>query len=298
MRKNNKSTPFLMILVLSIVATQLSLKAFGVNITPNIGTIFHSWGKVASVIGCVYHPGLATQLDVLSNHFFYTDGKVPVEAEKSCGELACNKVNDFEFELPPTIDVNDPSVTIEEPVRVYFPKVISRGLAKKESLDFKELEVEVLQIAADSDEDGGDSEGKPEEKGESLPSTAIGVPSDEPEAENKVSAPQYENRVFFAEDEPQVAPKAEKNKKPCQELERLKKLEETRRLMDEYNFENVLPFVNPTSPIFEVQASQGSKYLDKARRVRVVIRRSPLAMPRPSGSDSFNLLTVAEESEF
>jgi hypothetical protein len=294
MRKNNKSTPFLMILVLSIIATQLFLKAFGVNITPSIGTIFHSWGKVASVIGCVYHPGLATQLDVLSNHLLHTDGKDMVETEKSRGELACNKDNDFEFEPPPAIDVNDPSVTIEEPVKVYFPKAISRCLGKKESLTIKELDVEVLQIAADSDEEGAEEEAK----AEGIRSIAIGIPADDPEAGSKVSAPQFENRVFYGESESQEAPKADKSKRPCQEMERLKKLEETRRLMDEFTFENVLPFVNPTIPNFEVQASQGNKYFDKAKRVRVVIRRNPLAVPLPSSNDTFNFLTVAEESEF
>src|SRR5688500_12613481 len=103
MKKNNKSTPFLMILVLSIIATQLSLKTFGVNVTPSLGTIIQSWGKVAGVIGSIYHPGLVAQLDTLSIHFLNTDGKVPLETEKPCGELACNPGNDFEFELPPPI---------------------------------------------------------------------------------------------------------------------------------------------------------------------------------------------------
>jgi hypothetical protein len=294
MKKNNKSAPFLMILVLSIIATQLFLKAFGVDITPSIGTIFHSWGKVASVIGCVYHPGLATQLDVLSNNLLHTDGKAPVDAEKSSGELACNKGNDFEFEPPPTIDINDPSVTIEEPVKLYFPKAVSRCLGKKESLTIKELDVEVLQIAADADEESTE----PEAKVESIRSIAIGIPADEPETENKVSGPQFENRVFWSEAEPQEAPKADKSKKPCQELERLKKLEETRRLMDEFTFENTLPFVNPTIQNFEVQASRGNRYLDKVKRMRVIIKRNAMAVPRPSGSDSFNVLNVAEESEF
>src|SRR5215212_1592523 len=113
MKKHNRTAPFLMILVLSVVATQLSLKAVGVKITPSVGTMVHSWGKMASMIGGVYQPGFVAELDTLSNHLLCTEGKAPAETEKSCGELACNKATDFEFELPPLIDINDPSVTID-----------------------------------------------------------------------------------------------------------------------------------------------------------------------------------------
>jgi hypothetical protein len=301
MKKNNKSTPFLMILVLSIIATQLSLKSFGVNVTPSLGTIIQSWGKVAGVIGHIYHPGLVAQLDTLSIHFLNSDGKAPLETEKPCGELACNPGKDFDFELPPPIDVNDPSVTIDEPAKECFVKVISRSIVKRESPGLKELDVEVLEIAADADAESAATEAKPEAIVESLRSIAVGITADEPEVENNAFAPLLENKAIVSEEEAQATPKPEKHKKPCSELEKLRKLDETVKLMYEYKFEPELQLVNQAKPNFDMdafQALQAFRFLDRAKRVRVVIRPQPLTLPRSSVKETFNLLTVAEESEF
>ncbi len=298
MSKNTKSTPFLMILVLSIIATQLFLNAFGINMTPRIGTIFQSWGKVASVIGCMYHPSLVAELNTLSTHFLYSDGKVPSETEKNRGELACNRGREFEFEAPPPIDVNDPSVTIKEPVKECFLKAISRSIVRKDSIGMKELDVEVLEIAADSDEESAAPEAKPVSKEESIRSIAVGVAADEPGAESKAFAPQSEVKVFFDEDEAPVAPKTEKLKKPCPDLEKLRKLDETVKLLDGYKFEQELQLVNQAKSNLEIQAFQAFKYLERSKRVRVMIRRNPTARPHPAIHESFNVLTVAEESEF
>lgn len=297
MNKKNKSTPFLMILVLSIIATQLSLKALGVNLTPGFDTLIHSWGKVAGVIGYVYHPGLVAELDTLSNHFLCTEGKVPPETEKSCGELACNRGSDFEFAPPPPIDVNDPSVIIEEPVQEFCVKAISRSTVKRENLDDEKLAVEVLQIATEADEESVAEEAKPEAKTESLRSIAIGLATDDSEAENKNLAPQFEDKIFVREDEFEVTPKPERTKKPCQELERLKKLEEFKKLLNEFQLETEWQLVNQSKLPFEAQASMAKKYFEKNKRLRVIIKMTPLALPTPTKPDTFDILVGPEESE-
>ena len=298
MRKNIKSTPLLMSLVLSIIATQLSLNAFGINIAPSLTTIIHSWGKVASMIGGVYQPDFVAELDALSNHFLCSDGKVLVDTEKPSGELACQKGNEFDFELPPPIDVNDPSVIIKEPVIEYCPKAISRTILKKESNEVEALASEVLQIAADSDEESPASETNSQAIEESVRSITTGIASDAAEPENKVFAPQFENKIFFSAEDAQVSPKAEKNRKPCPELERLKKFEETRKFLNEFQFETELQFVNERKPDFDTQAFQAHQFLEKAKRVRIIIKMNPLALPRPLNKESMNLLNIAEESEF
>src|SRR5205085_1654876 len=149
MKKNNKATPFLMILVLSIVATQLSLKAVGINITPSIGTVVQSWGKMATLIGGIYQPGFVAELGTLSNHLLCDEGKNPADTEKACGELACNRVNDFDFELPPPIDVNDPSVTIQEPIQQPSPKPMSRIISDQEIIKDDAPSVAVIPMVMD-----------------------------------------------------------------------------------------------------------------------------------------------------
>lgn len=297
MNKKNKSAPFLMILVLSIIATQLSLKAFGVNLTPSLGTIIASWGKVAGVIGCVYQPGLLAELDALSDHFLHTDSKVAQGTENLCGELACNQSTDFELEPPPPIEANDPSVTIEEPVQEFCVMAISRSTGKKEILDAEKLNVEVVQIAADSDEENAADEAKSEAKAESIRSIAVGITADDPEAESEASAPQFMEKIFVRGESFQVAPKPDGNKKPCQELERLRKLEETRKSLEEFQLETQFQLMNQGGQSFEFQASMAKKYLEKARRVRVIIKRNPLALPHSSKTDSLDFLTGPEESE-
>jgi hypothetical protein len=299
MKKNNKATPFLMILVLSIVATQLSLKAVGINITPSIGTVVQSWGKMASLIGGVYQTGFITELGTLSNHLLCNDGKVPAEAEKSCSELACNKVKDFEFELPPPIDVNDPSVTIEEPVQEPSLKAISRIISKREGEKATVLDVEVLEIAADADEDGSAAEPRAENGVETVRSIAVGIAVDEEEIETKPATLQPENRIFFFSDsEAAIAPKADKAKKPCPDVEKFKKLEEIKKLQEEFQLEPEWQFTEQTVPNFGVQALQASQSVEKPRRFRVIVKRNftflPLATPRAVNNESINFVNLAE----
>jgi hypothetical protein len=300
MKKNNKATPFLMILVLSIVATQLSLKAVGINITPSIGTVVHSWGKMVSLIGGVYQPGFVAELGTLSNHLLCDEGKAPAETESSCGELACNKAKDFEFELPPPIDVNDPSVTIEEPVQEPGLKAISKFISKQEDKKADVLDTEVVAIT--SDVDGSDIVAGPgtESSEEVVRSVAMGTVVDESAAESKPVTIQFENRIFFGDDETLAAPKADKAKKPCTDFEKFKKLEEIKRLQEEFQLEPEEEFVDPqTVHSFGVQVFQASQAaVEKTRRFRVIIKRSPmmlpLARPHAVSNESINLVNVAE----
>jgi hypothetical protein len=117
MKKINRKTPFLMMLVLSLVASQLFVKAFGINLTPSLGTIIHSWGRVANVLGVAYQPSFLAELDALGKHLFCNETQLIVDGEKSKGELACNKGDEFDFELPPTIDIKEPDYG-DEPVNV------------------------------------------------------------------------------------------------------------------------------------------------------------------------------------
>jgi hypothetical protein len=297
MKKHNKTAPFLMILVLSMVAMQFSLKAVGINITPSMGTVVHSWGKMASMIGGVYQPGFVAELDTLSNHLLCNE-KAPADAETPCGELACNKVKDFEFELPPQIDLNDPSVTIEEPVQELSPKAMTRPVNTSEEGISDMLPLEVLEITADADEEGG-AVGPAAEKGEEvIRSIAVGVASDEPEAESKATPAQFENKIFFTSDEAQSTPKADKIKKPCSDLEKLKKFEEIKKLREEFQLEPEWHYLEPAIPDFTVQTFQASQNLEKSKRVRIIIKRNtmllPLAMPRSAARESINFVDLAE----
>src|SRR5205085_10200562 len=299
MKKNNKATPFLMILVLSIVATQLSLKAVGINITPSIGTVVHSWGKMVSLIGGVYQPGFVAELGTLSNHLLCDEGKAPAETESSCGELACNKAKDFEFELPPPIDINDPSVTIEEPIQEPCPKPINRFISKQEDKKAEVLDTEFLEIVADVAEDSSASEPGAESREEFVRSVTGDIAVDDSAAESKPVTIQFENRILFSGDEAQTSSNAEKAKKPCPDLEKFKKLEEIKKLQEEFQLEPEWQFTEQTVPGFGVQAFQASQSVEKPRRFRVIIKRSPmlmlpLAAPRAVSNESVNLVNVAE----
>lgn len=298
MKKHNKTTPFLMILVLSMVATQLSLQAVGINITPSIGTMVHSWGKMASLIGGVYQPGFAAELDTLSNHLLCNEGKTPAETEKPCGDLACNKMKDFEFELPPTIDPNDQTVTIEEPVQEFVPRTLIKldAIPEEKSLDM--LSVEVLEIASDADEGGAPVGGPAEKREEAVRSIAIGIATEEPEAESKAAPTFFGDKVFFTTEEEPVAPKADKAKKPCSELEKTKKFEEIKKLQEEFQLEPEWYFTEQPTPSFAMQAYQASQNMERPRRVRVIIKRNftplPLALPRSLAKESINFVDVGE----
>jgi hypothetical protein len=298
MKKYNKSTPFLMLLVLSLVATQLSLKALGFNVTPSIGTVVQSWGKMASILGGVYQPGFVAELDTLSNHLLCDEDKTAIEKESSRGELACNKMRDFEFELPPTIDVNDPTVTIEEPLQIPTPKSYTRPEGRSEMDQPTVLDLEVLEIAADADSEGGVVEGPAERREEAVRSIAAGVTADESEAEGKAGPSQMNERVFFSTDESPASPKVDKQKKPCAELERMKKLEEIKRLQDEFQLVPEWNYPEQPATSYMVQAFQARQGIEKSRRVRVIIRNNfmllPLAKPRIAANDSINFVDVAE----
>jgi hypothetical protein len=298
MKKNNKTTPFLMILVLSIVATQLSLRAMGINITPSMGTVVHSWGKVAGLIGGVYQPGFITELGTLSNHLLCNEGKVLVETENSCSELACNKVKDFEFELPPPIDVNDPSVTIEEPVQEPSVKTVNTITGRQEYPKTEPLHVERMEIVADAYEDGSVAEPKAESREELVRPADVGFAAVEPEAENKLIITQPDNRVSFSDEEATAAPKAEKAKKPCPDVERLKKLEEMKKLQEEFQIEPDGQFVQQTMPGFGFQAFQASQSFEKSKHIRVIIKWTPsmlhMIVPRSADKENVNLVNTAE----
>lgn len=298
MKKHTKTAPFLMILVLSMVATQLSLKAVGINITPSIGTMVHSWGKMASMIGGVYQPGFVAELDTLSTHLLCNDGKAPADAEKPCGELACNNLKDFEFELPPPIDLNDPTVIIEEHFQDPGPKAINRLVNHSEESLPEVLDFERLEIAEGVDVESS-GVGTTAEKTEDLVrSNANGAAADEPEAESKPTPAQFETRIYITGDETQAGPKADKLKKPCSELDKVKKFEEIKKLREEFQLEPEWPYLEPAIPDFTVQTFQASQNLERARRVRVILKRNtillPLALPRATIKESINFVDLAE----
>jgi hypothetical protein len=313
MKKINKSTPFLMILVLSLITSQLFLRAFGVNVTPSLGTMMKSWGKVASTVGFVYQPGFVAELDVLSNHFFCTEGKAPVEGEKPCGELACNRSDEFEFEPPPFIESKVPTWNEEGQGEGECHKPLRKIILKSAG------RAEVLEIAADAEESAPDAE----DKAETFPATGattftVELTGDTPEAEFKSFPNRIEGRVYFTNTDAQVAPKAEKTKKPCPEQENLRRLEETKKLVEEmknnYEFqqENVFKLnqenfvkINSAKKLVEelkanceLEAFQALKNFEKSKRMRFTVRIDPRDLPRLKANESFNVNNVAEESEF
>lgn len=285
MKKNNKTTPFLMILVLSIVATQLSLKAVGINITPSIGTVVQSWGKMAALIGGIYQPGFVAELDTLSNHILCDEDKAAAEAEKPCGEIACNRVKDFDFELPPPIDVNDPSVTIHEPIQEASPKPMSRIISNQEDKKADASSTEIVEgEVADADEEGDGLRPAAETRQEPV-RPAVGIILEAPEPEGKPATGPSESRVSIYSDEIQTAPKDEKAKKPCADVEKYKKLEEIKELEEKFQLKPDGQYIEQTAPIFEVQifqaaqTFQANQSFEKVKRATVRMKRVPIMLP-------------------
>jgi hypothetical protein len=297
MKKINRKTPFLMMLVLSLVASQLFVRAFGINLTPSLGTLVHSWGRVASVVGLVYQPSFLAELDALSTHLLCNDKPITVDSQQSNGELACNKGNEFDFELPPAIEIKEPDYG-EEPIKTCGLKSINKNWVLKD----KDLDVEVLEMTADVEGDTPISEGRDEATTVVvLPPTATAAETstDAPEAEVKAPTPVYENKLMMTGEEVPSAPKPEKLRKPCpseQEhlrKEELRRLEESRRFIEE---------IKENCDIPSYQALQAArnfegKSFEKMKRYRFIIKVAPQILPR-SVINNLELVTGPDESEF
>jgi hypothetical protein len=279
-----------MMLVLSLVTSQLFMNTFGISLTPSLGTIVHSWGKVASVLGFAYQPSFLAELDALSNHMLCNEKPIIIDGEKSNGQLACNKGNEFDFELPPTIEIREPDYGIE-PAKVSCLKSINKPWMLKD----KNLDIEVLEMAADIDDETPSTEAKEEATSVVLPAAvATEASTDTPEADTKASIFNWETKVSTSGDEVQSSPKPEKLRKPCpneQEQirkEELRRLEEGRKYLEEVKENCDIPFF---------QAMIAKKSFEKVKRYRVIVRVAPQLLSRPL-INNLEMLTGPDESEF
>ncbi|MBI3653432.1 MAG: hypothetical protein HY231_20570 [Acidobacteria bacterium] len=288
MKKLSRKTPFLMLLVLSLIASQLFLKAFGINLTPSLGTLAHSWSRVASAVGFVYQPGFAAELDALSHHLFCDEKGQPVDREEFCGEMACYKGNDFDFEMPPAIEITEPDYGVEPEKPGCWKSAYKQIL-----LQDKKLETEVVEIATDADENSADADGKSEGTAVSSSTPATGeAATGAAEADAKTSVTTVENKIFMTTDDERVAPKADKIRKPCPEQRPLKR-EELQRLEENLkNFEERK--MNYDIPL--VQALQTLKRLEKTKHFRIIVRLSSPVSPHAFTSAPSSLAGL-EESE-
>lgn len=118
MRKKEakKSTPVLMILVLITAVMPLSLNVLGfnLNLTQAAGSIFSTWGRAVSFVGCAYQPTLMAELVAFTGEIPCQDSTRQEAIAPAADQLASNQEQITMDEVVSAEPVAAPELTLQE----------------------------------------------------------------------------------------------------------------------------------------------------------------------------------------